>query len=300
MDGAQLIDRPALKGKRQKAKKLYLVAVPSLLVLLCTVGSAFSAVEYQAYSARYHRDMSLGQEGMQHLRAAASLLEALQRNPFDTLSVQKAGHEFASATGVFIRLDSDLKSLPGISMSVPTYGARLRAALRVLPPAIEISQAGLIACNILDLLISRFHSPLNTAQHGLSMADLTLIGQELQQIKAALNLVDGQFNHLQPGDLQLDPRLGKLVATFHKDLPRIQAWFATVEQLLPVAPTLLGIGTPANYLVEVLDSTELRPGGGFIGNYGIVTLSGGRLAAAHITDTYLLDRPYVAAGKSIP
>ena len=49
-----------------------------------------------------------------------------------------------------------------------------------------------------------------------------------------------------------------------------------------------------------MDSTELRPGGGFIGNYGIATLSGGRLTAAHITDTYLLDRPFELAGHSIP
>src|SRR5262249_36995151 len=62
---------------------------------------------------------------------------------------------------------------------------------------------------------------------------------------------------------------------------------------------LLGIRTPANYLIEVLDSSELRPGGGYIGNYGIATFSGGRLTAARITDTNLLDRPYNITGKAI-
>ena len=52
--------------------------------------------------------------------------------------------------------------------------------------------------------------------------------------------------------------------------------------------------------LEVLDSTELRPGGGFIGNYGIATFSGGRLTAAHITDTYLLDKDNLTAGHTIP
>src|SRR5262249_49074845 len=104
----------------------------------------------------------------------------------------------------------------------------------------------------------------------------------------------------QPTDLQLDPRLTKMVATFHKDLPMLQTWLAVAEKLLPVAPTLLGVGTPANYLIEVLDSTELRPGGGFIGNYGIATLSGRRLTEAQITDSNLLDRPYGVTSKYIP
>ncbi len=70
--------------------------------------------------------------------------------------------------------------------------------------------------------------------------------------------------------------------------------------MLPALPTLLGIGTPAHFLLEILDSTELRPGGGFIGNYGIATFHGGRLTTAHITDTYLLDKPFESAGHTIP
>src|SRR5205814_5091184 len=87
---------------------------------------------------------------------------------------------------------------------------------------------------------------------------------------------------------------------FHSQGPVLQELFDDIENLLPVVPALLGIGTPANYLIEILDSTELRPAGGFIGNYGIATLSGGRLLSAHITDVDLLDKPFEAAGHSIP
>src|SRR5205085_5831196 len=107
-------------------------------------------------------------------------------------------------------------------------------------------------------------------------------------------------NQLQPEDLQLDARLSKLVGEFHTRLPLIQNAIGQAEALLAVAPQVLGIGTPAYYLVEILDSTELRPGGGFIGNYGIATLSGGRLMTAHITDVDLLDKPFEAAGNVIP
>jgi hypothetical protein len=44
----------------------------------------------------------------------------------------------------------------------------------------------------------------------------------------------------------------------------------------------------------------LRPGGGFIGNYGTATLAGGRLTSTHITDVYLLDDAFYNAGHTIP
>ena len=292
--------RQARKEKQQKVKKPYLIVLALVLLLLCTVGSVFSVVEYQTYNAKYHQDLALAQKAIEHLRTAMLLLEALPRNPFDSQTVNQAQREFASGLTIFDQLNADLKSLPAISTSIPKYGPQLKAALHVLPLAIEVSQTGVVACNTLGLLISRFHDPLNTQARGLTMADLAIINQDFQQIKTTLATIIDQVNHLQPTDLQLDPRLGKIVATFHKDLPTLQAWLDEAEKLLSVAPTLLGIGTPTNYLIEVLDSTELRPGGGFIGNYGILTFSGGRLMTAHITDSYLLDAAFAATGKTIP
>jgi len=293
-------DKQSIKGKPQNLKKRYRIAIVCGIFLFCTAGSAFALVEYPAYTAKYHSELALAQGGIQHLRTAMTLLESLPHNPLDAATVEHAQHEFASALPVFVRLNSDLKSFPGISTLIPVYGARLSAALHVLPLAIEVSQAGIITCSTLDLLIARLHDPLNTKQQGLTTADQTFIEQNFQQIKTKLHLIIYQVNHLQPGDVQLDPRLGKLITLFHENMPLLQVWLDAVDKLLPVVPILLGIGTPANYLIEVLDSTELRPGGGFIGNYGIATFSGGRLAAAHITDVDLLDRPFEAAGHVIP
>jgi len=298
MGNMKIEERPLVKSKKPKAKKLYLFLFS--LVLLCMIGAGVSIAGYRTYNADYRSYMSLAQTGIKHLQTAEALLKALPKNPLDTHSVSQAQHEFAAASTDFVQLKNDLKSLPGISLSIPVYGPRLRAALHVLPLAIEVSQVGVVACNTLNLIIAKFHDPFNTQQHGLTQADLTIIDANFHQIKGALNLVVKQVSQLQPADLQIDPRMSKLVATFHKDIPALQAWLGAVEKLLPVVPTLLGIGTPTNYLIEVLDSTELRPGGGFIGNYGIATISGGRLTAAHITDTYLLDRAYNGAGHSIP
>lgn len=288
------------RKKGKKTKKFYIVIFVSFLLLLCAVGSGGMVVGYRVYTAKYHNDMSLAQVGEQHLRTAITLLETLPQHPFDDHSVSQAQHEFTTALTSFVQLDNDLKSLPGISASIPTYGVRLSAALRLVPLATEVSQAGIAGCAILNLLISRFHDPLSAQGHGLTLPDLTVIDNYFSQIKATLNLVSNQVNHLQPTDLEFDPRIEKIVTVFHNNLPALRDWLDKVEKLLPVVPTLLGIGTPTNYLIEILDSTELRPGGGFIGNYGIAALEGGRLTAAHITDTYLLDDAFLNTGHSIP
>ena len=278
-------------------KKPYLLVAVLALFLPGTICPALLVVGNQTYQ----RDMSLAREGVQHLRTGVTLLEGLSQSPktFDRLAVatQNAQREFAAASIIFARLNSDVKLLPGIGMSVTAYGKRLHAASHLLSLAMEVAQAGVLACSTLNVLIARFHDPLSA---GLTMADFTVVERNFQQIQAELHLIINQVNSLQPGDLQLDPRLGKMVTTFRKGIPVLQARLDETANFLAVAPVLLGIGTPTSYLIEVLDSTELRPGGGFIGNYGIVTLAGGRLTAAHITDSYLLDKPFIAAGHHIP
>src|SRR5438874_12296676 len=99
-------------------------------------GSGISVAGYQTYRADYRDYLALAQTGIQHLRAAEALLKALPKNPFDSHIVTQAQHEFAATLTAFVHLDNDLKSLPGISASIPVYGTRLTAALHVLPLAI--------------------------------------------------------------------------------------------------------------------------------------------------------------------
>src|SRR5947209_9875316 len=177
--------------QRHKLKKLCLIALPILLLSAVLAGSATTAV----YWAKYRDYASLAQTGTQHLRTASALLETLPRNPLDALSVGRAQREFSAALTTFVQLDDGLKSLPGISTYVPVFGARLSSALRLAPLAIELSQAGVVSCTILSLLISRVRDPLNAQGSGLTMADLGVIDKDLQRVKATLNPAIDQVRH---------------------------------------------------------------------------------------------------------
>ena len=286
------------KDKRQKRKARTFSLVVLVFLLICTIGSGLAIVGYQTYKT-YKNDVALAQVGIKHLQTALSLMQAWSKQPLDTPLVTHAQQEFAAASAVFARLDTDLQSFPGASTSIPSYGARLSAALRLVPVAMKISLAGVAGCDALNVIISRFHEPLSTS-HGLTIEDLAAIGKDLHQIEADVNQAATQVNALRPADLQFDSRIGKAIAAFHQYLPSLQALLQETDQLLPVLPSLLGISAPAYYLVEILDSTQLRPGGGLIKDYGFATFIGGRLSAAHITDVNLLDTRFIATGQTLP
>src|SRR5262249_35193499 len=114
----------------------------------------------------------------------------------------------------------------------------------------------------------------------------SLTPADIEQARLALAAADTQiadaltaYNQLNrsalPPQLQPDTKYGKLLAL----LPTAAQAMGELNTLLDVAPSLLGIGAPAYYLVIAMDSTELRPGGGFQGNYGILTLDGGKQSA---------------------
>ncbi len=125
---------------------------------------------------------------------------------------------------------------------------------------------------------------------------------DIQQAQGALadartNLLDAYQAYLQvdqralPDQFKPPATVGKLLAS----LPTILSAAATMKTLLDAAPALLGIGQPAYYLIAAMDSTELRPGGGFIGNYGILGLAGGQEIKSMplvLNDTYALDQKY--------
>jgi hypothetical protein len=298
LQGRQLIR--VRHKKRRPIKRYVLVGLLLFLFLAGSISSVIGYLVYQTYDARYHSDLSLAQTGIQHLQKAGTLLATWSQRVLDPQLTHQASVEFATALKSFGRLNSDLKSLPGFSRQIPVYGGRLNAALRLAPLTMTLSQAGITGCDILNTLLTGLRDPLTPQAHGITSSDLAVVAQDVKELKSAFIVATNQVNQLQPGDMQIDARIPKLVDTFHHYGPMIQGWLDSVEHLLPVAPTLLGVGRPANYLLEVVDSTELRPGGGFIGNYGIATLAGGRLTAAHITDVDLLDRPFEFAGHVIP
>ncbi|GAC1447302.1 MAG: hypothetical protein PVSMB4_02350 [Ktedonobacterales bacterium] len=136
---------------------------------------------------------------------------------------------------------------------------------------------------------------LSSDSAGLTPDDISQASAVLADARA--HVVDAivAYRALDPTALPAMVRPGTKDGALLAQLPLALGVLDEAKSLLGVVPGLLGVGQPAHYLVIAMDRTELRPGGGFQGNYGILTLSGGKQPPNQpltLRDTYQLDQKY--------
>ena len=294
MEGRGKVQRKKKWQRRKRFSRLLFVL--ALLVLILTGGGLFGFLQL---NATYHRYLALAQSGTQHLRSGMALLESLQAHPFVAQSVNKAQGEFVAALNDVSGIQAGLRSFSSVSGLIPIYGSRLETATHLAALAVDASLAGIGGCKLLKTLLSRLGRPLNASAPALTSTDFTTLSKEFQAVKTSLNAAMNEALLLQPGDVSFDAHVAKQLLELQVNIPTVRNVLVGLDQVLPALPTLLGIDTSAHYLVEILDSAELRPGGGFIGNYGILTIEGGHPLPVRITDAYLLDKSFQYAGHSI-
>lgn len=78
-------------------------------------------------------------------------------------------------------------------------------------------------------------------------------------------------------------------ATVKKDLEELLKVFSTIETLLPQFDTLFAKDSTKKYLLLFANNKELRPGGGFIGSFGVITLKDYSIQELKIYDVYDAD-----------
>jgi hypothetical protein len=118
--------------------------------------------------------------------------------------------------------------------------------------------------------------------------------QEMNTVKSTLVDVESEIGILQarlkgnwnwlPGRFKTEMQSGT------KQLDDARKTIELTNRSWEVLPELIGLdGKRREYLVLFQNENELRPNGGFIGSYGILTFSGGRLENLEIKDVYEAD-----------
>lgn len=267
-------------------------------------------------------------QGYSHLKKGETLLKSLTSGSLSVSTVKQAQVEFAASQQDFTQAHANLARLPEFDYSAPFIGNKLPLALQLTALAANFSQMGAEACDAGTILIgavsnpfggspssgstsagatpgptptptatpSPTFTPVTPSKNGITPEEFATVQAKLKSIDALLNDSTAQINALNPSDFSFDAKIASEFGKLKTALPQIKQYLALAESIMPVAGPLLGIGTPTKYLVELLDSTELRPGGGFIGNYGVLVMSGGILNSLHVTDVDLLDRPFEKNG----
>jgi hypothetical protein len=286
------------------------IAITLLVVLLLVSG--YGAVDGLM---RYSSMTSLAKSGMQHLRAAQAIVGATKNAPtilFDATKREALTSELIAAEHDFSQLRAQLHA-PGGSLWVasvtPGLSGTTQSAARLAVAADEACLAGLallqigpIASTWLagDIILSASDT---APKGGLNLDQVNQIAaaarDALAHARLAINAISLADLAAMPGSLVSASQRTQL-EQFIRDKDKVQEQLTTFAGWIDLLPGMLGITGPEQFLLMLQDRSELRPTGGFLGNFAILTLRNGQLQPFSLEDTYALDKPFTSKYGSLP
>ena len=118
----------------------------------------------------------------------------------------------------------------------------------------------------------------------------TLLSEAKLEIDLAedkLALAEGSFKNIDASDFLSS--LNAPISLAKEKIPYVREQLTAFRQILAFLPEIIGLHENKTYLLLFQNNMELRPGGGFIGSYGLVYFAGGRLTKIEIEDVYTAD-----------
>lgn len=111
-------------------------------------------------------------------------------------------------------------------------------------------------------------------------------------ISIDLDLVYQQFSYLE-GQLKSEPNARQFLTRFDSQLVEnltiLREMLLEAKEGVSLLPDLMGVYGKRTYLVLFQNNMELRPTGGFIGSFALVTFDGGKMIDFQVMDVYSAD-----------
>lgn len=209
-------------------------------------------------------------------------------------------------------IESDLYEINGAMAVVGAPVGAVSSAARnyqlLVRVGYDLTGAANESLQIAQLLVTPLEGGALSADSttpGIQPADIERARALLSDAYARTQDAIAAYNQLDQQALPAQLKPGSKYGGYLAQLPLVVKVFAEMKDLIDAAPALLGVGQPAYYLAIALDSSELRPGGGFQGNYGLLELDGGKQSKSNpfgLNNTYPLDQRYAlnSAPASLP
>lgn len=140
---------------------------------------------------------------------------------------------------------------------------------------------------------NRSYSSLTADEKYILLHSLANALPELRRMQVNLRLAQLDLERLD--SLNLAPQFAKAVLPLQQKLPELINAVDIVVPFAAIAPEYAGLGNDRQFLLLFLNNHEIRPGGGFIGSYGLMTLRDGDIKSMVTDDSYAVDR--LASGR---
>jgi len=276
------------------------------IALLALVAAAAVAIVPTAVSLRAVYGQALaGREAVTRAQAAA---ERLDLNSAEA-SLDEAAGRFKEARfaldrlGPVARLPYAEREVRAVSLALSgghEAAAALRETVGIASDLLSVAKSG---AGVVDLLpdIGQDERPagsLTREERRELLAKMLEAPERLAAARAGLDRAIAAFDAVEP--TPLTEGVLSALGPQKRRLAEIRDLLARDLSFLSKAPLLLGYPESKTYLFLLLNNTELRPGGGFIGTYGIVRMADGEIEKFYADDVYALDGPAEAYLKEEP
>jgi len=280
-----------IRARLSRDRQARIIAIAMLVVIvLCAVGSIPAGVF--GYSRL--------KDGLAQVKLAEADFKVLATSPTNVTLIEDAQAHLQKAHDDFAALQP-LSAPLGLARIVPG-GAKIGGASKLLPLAVQGTQAGVIACDALKIIIAGVAKNPFSPTGGLTAASMGQVTNDIDQIHAIFQQMEPIIASLTPADLGMAPQYISTFMQLQAKLPQITQLVNDLDSFGHALPAILGVGKPATFLVLILDSSELRPTGGFIGNFGALGINSGKVDITnfHISDITLIDSSVKFGSQQVP
>lgn len=283
------------QSKRSGQEKASTIVIRFLLLCIIIMPLLFAASYGIGALQTYLTLRAHAQSGYQHLQAVEALFKNTHSGSMlDTQKLTQARDDFIAARTDMTQAQNLLKNSSFVrdaQQYLPGYKSQIQSATAACQIGIDVADIGQQVTEAAIVLAPQLHSLLlsNTKAPLITQDDITLIQNTMDAALVHLQDIRVQSSHISIDTLPLNDHQKALVRQFLGYLPQVQNNVALVQSLLGSANWLLGVNQPRTFLVQTLDSSELRATGGFTGQYGELYINGGRVAPFSLHDVGLLE-----------
>src|SRR6266699_2806843 len=284
--------RPLSKRKRIILLSLLGIFLLGILVPIC-VGVGYGIAAYSTYNDLKNQ----AHDGVQHLLNVKTIFTGVKAHPsgfLDVTKLHRAQQEFAAALEDFQELQDKIDHtdiIHTVTTYFPQFQQQVSTARAASHIGIDVATIGQELTTTALILAPSFRGPLltNSSQPLVTQSMLGLLGTTINDLLPRLSDIQLQSRSLSLDSLPVSADQRGQFEQLLQAIPQAESDLQQVLNLLGVANWLLGVDQPRTFLVQTMDRAELRPTGGFTGQYGELQINSGRIAPFILKDISLIE-----------
>ncbi len=289
----------------KQAMRLLLVTSILGVIVLSGLGTALYAYnDYRSLAA----EATAGANALNNLSADLGLGKGTTKT-LDAVQAQAAmNHDLGIAMANFQDIHNRLEHpdfILAMAGAIPTVRDKLTSALVLSSVAIDavtmLQKLSPTLASVANLLIASPIASTSTDNNALlNSAQMRGLASNFDDVQPLVAHMVQTLGSVPPDTLvaALNARQQRELLPLLQGVPQLPTVLKIVSQFLNLksAPDLLGANNiPVAYLIMTLDNTELRPVGGFQGQYAVVGVNGAHVGHISLEDVYHTLEPVIAA-----